>query len=200
MSVSTSESAPTTSAAAKPLKIFFQSLDAAGHLSACFGLAQALVQRGHQVTFFLAATFKGQAAKFGCREVIFNDDDKSENDQKCTESSKAENPIKQIASAILKTGILGPKSPLEKVDLMSNPTFFEQTWSRLIARNDQIQAEMDAISPDLFILDLFLVLPCIQQRGIPYVSIFSGNPLFLYDHPSIPPGCSGKHLHLKLYN
>ncbi|KAH9405751.1 hypothetical protein TYRP_014047 [Tyrophagus putrescentiae] len=172
----------------KPLKIVFQSLDAAGHLSACYGLAQTLVARGHQVTFLLNDSFKGQAKKFGCREVIFESKPVSAEKEAAKKENK--NPIKDIAKLLITTGMLGPKSSLEKIESMKDPTFMNQLVTTLIDRSEQIEKLINEEKPDLFILDLFLVLPVIQQN-VPYVSIFSGNPLFLFKHPKIPPGCSG---------
>lgn len=43
----------------KSLKILIHAMDGTGHLNACVGVAEALLKRGHTITFLVNAAFKG---------------------------------------------------------------------------------------------------------------------------------------------
>lgn len=181
----------------KPLKIFFFSIEATGHQSACLGLAQVLLQRGHQVYFLITEPFRGQMQKYGCTELILENPNKSDlnSTKKEVELEKAEleNPIKALAEVLLSQGFLGPKNSLEKMRIMCNEAFVKDTYDKAVLYAPAMEQAIQKEKPDLIILDHFLLLPVVLKSKIPYVQSFSGNPLFLYNSPEkLPPSCSGK--------
>ena len=101
----------------RPLKVFIYAVDGAGHLNACVGMAQALQTRGHRIIFLLNSAFKGQYSNFGFDEILlevkqpqFQQILGSKNEQ-----SEETNLLKDSGLIILKSGVLGPKSPVEKL-------------------------------------------------------------------------------------
>lgn len=176
--------------APKPLKIFIHSMDGQGHLSACVGLGQACAKRGHRVIFLVNSVFAGQFAKFGFEEILlYRNESKSVNDV-------PEDPVKGFAEQLLKSGFLSGLSSLEKLKSF-NPTnkadnFVQTLFDSTVDFNPQIGAAIEREQPDAFILDHFLGPPVVfQLTDIPYMFLYSGNPLSLYKSDKLPPFASG---------
>lgn len=115
------------------------------------------------------------------------DDHKSKDDDK----APAENPIKEIAKQLVSSGLLSNANSLEKLKLMQKADFFEDMLQRAIFFDPQIEKALNEVKPDLIILDHFMISPAIQKSGIPYVLIFSGNPIMCMNSSKLPPPCSG---------
>lgn len=172
------------------LKIFIHSMDGQGHLNATLGIAQALAKRGHQVIFLVNNAFKGQFAKFGFEEILlFRNHSESVN-------PVPEDPVKGFAEQLLKSGFLSGKSSLEKLKSAKpenkNENFIQTLYDSTVDFNPQIGNAMQRDKPDLLILDHFLAPPVIYQMNIPWMFLFSGNPLCLYKSKKLPPFASGK--------
>ena len=175
-------------------------MDAVGHINACVGLAQALAKRGHSIYFLTNPSFAGTFEKSGFNEIILIGD---ENHQtiiaaKMKAKQEATHPLEAIAARlerIRKTNWLSEKSSYEKI-LEFNPNephdFLLERYEELRAVHPQIEAAIKQELPDLIIIDRFFIPPCIAYGTIPWASLFSGNPLHLYDSPDVPPRSSGK--------
>ena len=193
------------SSQSKPLKIFFFAIDGIGHLNACVGMAQALAQRGHTITFLLNEGFKGQFAKYGFEEILLKKDPPSNGevagsgaDPAGSDPAKLQppvNPIKEMAKILLTMGLLGPKTPLEKMreQLAGKNDFFKESFATLRPFNIQIEKAIEEGKPDAFIVDTFVVPPSIMKANLPWIFLCSAQPLCSLPSKGIlPPFGAGK--------
>lgn len=184
-----------------PLKIYFFSLDGAGHLNACVGMAQPLMKRGHVVKFLLNETFAGQYGKYGFEEIILRQQP-TEAGSASSEKADKKNPFKDIAEQVAKSGVMSAKSPLEKLKEQnaSKPaSFMAGVVDTLVWFDPQIENILSRDKPDVFILDHFFVPPALQKSTIPWLCLTSGNPLNLYQSDKLPPFGGGMFIRKK-YN
>ena len=154
------------------------------------GLGQACAKRGHRVIFLVNSVFAGQFAKFGFEEILlYRNESKSINDV-------PDDPVKGFAEQLLKSGFLSGLSSLEKLKSF-NPAnkadnFVQTLFDSTVDFNPQIGAAIEREQPDAFILDHFLGPPVVfQLTDIPYMFLYSGNPLSLYKSDKLPPFASG---------
>lgn len=168
----------------KLLNIFVHCLDGTGHLNACIGLGQALAARGHTVTFLITELFKGQVAtSFGLREIILYNTSKSK------ESKETSQNVHAIAEELFSSGLLGPGTSLQKMRTVCN--WLDIVYTETVAVNGQISEAIRQEGPDLIILDHVFVPPAVLAASLPYMTIYSGNPLTVYQTTALPPPCSG---------
>lgn len=188
----------SNSKALTPLKIYFFSMDGAGHLNACVGMAQPLVKRGHVVKFLLNETFAGQFEKFGFEEITLKRKPKvapqDGSSAPTVEKRNQKNPFKDIAEQLAKSGILDGKSPLERLKTSENkgpPGFMVEMTNTLADFDPQLVDILKRDKPDVIILDHFFVPAALPRSGIPWFYLSSGNPLNLYKSDKLPPFGSG---------
>lgn len=158
----------------------------AGHLAACSGMAETLAARGHSISFLINEGFSGQFRKHGYAEFLLRRQQKSS-------FESAGNPVKVVAS-ILKESLLNGKSPLQKMKDHQRPEeddFMKGLLEKMIDFDPQIEQTIKSIKPDVIIIDHFLLPPSIARSNIPWVFLFSGNPLPIYQSSSLPPYGSG---------
>ncbi|KAJ6223919.1 hypothetical protein RDWZM_002464 [Blomia tropicalis] len=177
----------------RSLKIAFHSMDGAGHLNACLGLAQALAKRNHQIIFLLNSANAGKFSKYGFDEYLLKEATKPKSeDISSPEEEKQENPVKKFAKMILESGMLNSKSSIEKLkDDAGMKQFSTVLVHTVTAFEPQIEQALQLKKPDLIILDHFFVPPSILRSKIPWINLLSGNPLFPLNSPNLPPGGSG---------
>ena len=77
-------------------------------------------------------------------------------------------------------------------DGLSTNSHLQANLASSLEYEPQIEAAIQREKPDLFILDHFLISPAIQKSGIPWVYLFSANPLGLYDSEKLPPMGAGR--------
>lgn len=182
----------------KILKIFFMPMDGVGHINACVGMAQALAKRGHQIYFLSNPMFAGTYEKHGFKEIVLQSDVKQKmlettNDEK---SDKKAHPIKAFVPMLQKwreSGMLSGKSSFEKLKVFDpeEDHFLGKIYEELKEVHPKIVELIEQEKPDLIIVDHFLVPPCIAYGKTPWAFLFSGNPLFILEHPDLPPITSG---------
>lgn len=98
-----------------------------------------------------------------------------------------------MAELLKESGFLGPKSTLEKLrdQINDSKKFMDTIYDQLVEYNPQIEDAIKKESPDLFIVDTFLMPPAVRTSGIPYACLFSPNPLFIFKSAKLPPFGSG---------
>src|SRR5579885_1491059 len=64
------------------LKILFAPMDMYGHYNPSIGFAQMMKQRGHEIFFAVAPTWKGKLAPLGFQEVSFHEERVDKNAKK----------------------------------------------------------------------------------------------------------------------
>lgn len=154
------------------------------------GLGQAAAKRGHQVIFLLNSVFGGQYAKFGFKEILLYRNESS------SVNEVPMDPVKGFAQQLLKSGFLSGISSIEKLKGI-NPAnkednFVQTLYDSTVDFNPQIAEAIKREQPDVFILDHFLAPPIVFQANLPYMFLYSGNPLSLYQSEKLPPFGSGK--------
>lgn len=173
------------------LKIFFYSVEGVGHTNASVGLAQALAKRGHSIYFITSSLFSGSFEKFGFKELRFH------LNEEATQNNV--HPLEKMKYALLelKKSELSNKSPFEKLDSLSiennnKNIFFKMVYNQMIEMHPQLIDAIEKYKPNLFILDSFLIFPCILFGNIPWIFQNSCNPVVLFNSKELPPPMSGK--------
>ena len=155
-------------------------------------MAQALKSRGHRISFLvnLDAPFKFPLDKCGFEQIGLRDTstEKGDNEQ---ENKEPMDRMKEFISVLMRSKIFGPGSSKEKLEFFRNMEFVSRMVSLLIALNSQIEDAIRTLQPDVILVDQFVISPAILTCGIPYFSIYSGNPLPLYESDQLPPIFSG---------
>ena len=176
------------------MKILVCPLQSAGHMNSLIGLAQALRERDYQIYFAIDPGNVDKIKKFGFEEVVLQRT--SEKLGKTYQTT--ENPIKYFAEVIQKIGLLTNLSPKEKLEeMLTKGNMYEVMLEKTIEEELQIKGVIEKVQPDLVLVDNMLILPCILYGKAPWVYIWSGQPLLMYNSKKLPPFGSGK---LEYYN
>jgi len=166
------------------LTILFAPVDAVGHVNACIGIAEVLRDRGHRIVFAISDNWREKLKVFGFEEELIE----------FSKEETVEDPAKFWAELCLKSGMLGPKSPLEKMKGMD----FNDLINRVKASDPIMKEIICRIKPDIIIIDGLLWIPPLMNSGIPWVWSVSCNPLFIdhaMDDKKLPPSFSGKRIY-----
>ena len=83
-------------------------------------------------------------------------------------------------------------SSLEAMKMLKEGDFLGGLYHSAVAFEPQLEVALREGKPDLIVLDHFLVSPAIAQASAPFVNLFSGNPLMLFNNELLPPPCSGE--------
>lgn len=163
----------------KSLTIFVHCMDGVGHLNSVIGLAQVLLNRGHRVIFYLNKA-KEELLSYGFEFVELKEPVKGEDDERRRNMAQSGNILLSSASS------------LEKMKVMSSGAFTEQIAKRSLIFFEQLGTAIEKERPDLVLLDHVLIPPPVLKAKIPFVLVFSANPLLIYNSSKLPPPFSGK--------
>jgi hypothetical protein len=170
----------------KNLTILFAPLDLIGPINALTAIGEVLRDRGHKVVFAVSDQWKGKLNIHGFEEEIME----------LSENKTNEDPAKYWSEYITKSGLFGPRLPIEKLKDLHRSGFDD-----LIIRPKNTEPLMveivDRIKPDIIICDTFFGTPSLMKSGIPWVLSMSCNPLcidYTLDDKRIPPSCLGSTL------
>ena len=101
--------------------------------------------------------------------------------------------LQRLARSRQATGIFSAKSPLEKLRSQNSAALLlKEMYDALVDYHPQMGYAINRLAPQLIILDHYLVPPAILMSGLPWVYLFSVNPLGLHSSPTLPPFGSGK--------
>ena len=167
------------------MKIMFVPTENVGHVNACIGLAEVLLSRGHNIVFVVSKAYQGKLADYGFQEEFLGDKNKG------SDIKPDMKPGQKGASQLLNSGILQPSSSMDKMKMMVNGPFFNEMIENAIANEPLMRQFVDKHKPDVIIIDHYIGMPSLIYSGIPWVFLFSGNPLFVLQDDATPPGCSG---------
>ncbi|CAG2167877.1 unnamed protein product [Oppiella nova] len=166
----------------KSLNILFIPIDGMGHVNACIGLAEVLIQAGHTVSFATNDQWEGRLTKYGIKELLFTDPDRPKNID----------PEAHFGEMLIKRGTIGTDlTPLEKLRKNKGAGSFRNTEMFIQADKDIAELLATIPKPDVIVMDHFGAIPCVELSGIPIVWVCSVNPLFLSDDNRLPPSTSG---------
>ena len=163
------------------LRVLFVILPAVGHVNSGIGLAQVLLDSGHEVVFLTSDLWKGKLTKYGIKEVIYT----FEEDRHIVEKDAG----KQWAEYLKKNGNYNQNSTLHKS--MANAYKKTDFLDRIIIVDGKVEEALPSIKPDVIIVDMGPVLPSVEKSGIPWVLLASANILGRFDDERTPPGQSG---------
>lgn len=113
------------------------------------------------------------------------------------EASEEENAKKKAMSSSsggrASGGLFSNGNSLEKMKLMTSHDIFASVAKRSQFFFAQLMEAVEREKPDLLLLDHVLIPPALNVKptAIPYVVVFSANPLMLYNSPKLPPLFSG---------
>ncbi|NP_001310095.1 uncharacterized LOC107369487 [Tetranychus urticae] len=83
---------------------------------------------------------------------------------------------------------------LKPVDNARNSALKVPMWldwyEKQFAFDDALQEVMDAVKPDMIVIDFMLRLPCLEKSSIPWAQLWSCNPIMLYNG-HCPPATTG---------
>nr|XP_027206016.1 UDP-glucuronosyltransferase 1-6-like [Dermatophagoides pteronyssinus] len=191
----------------KSLKILFQPADGIGHINAAIGLAQALANRGHQVFVFTLPNEIGTFKKFGLNEIHLQltneENNKKKNDSNDKKDADKDHPLKSSKETLERmsdAGIFSHRSSIDKIDayramidVRDQTSHGYQRHQQLKEIHPQMVTAIDKLKPNLIIADSchFSLSPCIAYGKIPWIFLYSENPLSLFDSPNVPPPLSG---------
>ncbi|XP_025018079.1 uncharacterized LOC107369528 isoform X1 [Tetranychus urticae] len=119
-------------------------------------------------------------------------DSKSENEPSVNKDKKNSEAPNQQLIAIIKNQVQDFRlRPMEAIQNSARKIDMWLDWyEKQFAFDDALQEVMDAVKPDMIVLDFMLRLPCLEKSSIPWAQLFSCNPIMLYkDH--CPPATTG---------
>ena len=165
-------------------------MEATGHINACLGLAQELYKRGHDITFLVSKAYDGFFNKYGFSEIILK---KKELSEEAKKENKGEDPVKFMANRLLEWGVLSNKSAIEKSKIVGEVgvKVFEESLENVSEFHDQMKQAIEDGKPDVILVEHFVVPPCIMMGDVPWVFVFSCNPVSLFESDELPPFKSG---------
>ena len=167
----------------RKLKVLFIPVNGVGHVNACTGIAQVLIDNGHEVIFFISDQWTDNLSRYGIKEIRHAEP--VENDLGDQDASAF------WAQKVKEIGLINDKSPLEK---MIN--FGKNCYDMNMTRNKFIDKLLDKLlpelKPDLIVVDHVFPLTAVEISGIPWVLVCSMNPLYILEDDRTPPNGSGK--------
>ncbi|XP_054152579.1 NDP-glycosyltransferase YjiC-like [Oppia nitens] len=161
------------------LRVLFAPIDAVGHVNAAIGIAQVLLNAGHEVMFVINVQWKGRLEPYGIQEVLIAQDERSAD----------VDPAKHWADLFISDG-LKQWTPLEKlvnIRTKLGPSFVKKN----IDLDKALDDILPNIKPDVIILDQVMCLPSVVLSDIPWILTCSFNPLSFLNDDRTPPGGSG---------
>ncbi|CAG2179402.1 unnamed protein product, partial [Oppiella nova] len=165
---------------AQKLKVLFVPIDAIGHVNSAIGIAQVLLDAGHQCLFAINIQWKGRLTKYGIEEVLIAQDDRPTD----------VDPAQHWADLFVNGGGIKDTTPLETAININ---------IKLIAQFNEMTKDLDVIvdgllkdiQPDVVIVDQHRCIPALELSGIPWVATCSFNPLVFIPDERTPPNMSG---------
>ncbi|KAG9510138.1 Tumor suppressor candidate 3, partial [Fragariocoptes setiger] len=166
------------------MKFLFFPLNSPGHVNSSLGIADRLHEKGHQTVFMtLGAMMSPETVLKRGHEVIVIED-----------SSPPPNGLSNSAekwpAIIERCKEFFQLSPLEGI-IKSFPIADSEMQREIVCNDDQYRATIDSIKPDVILIDMYFIPPSIVKGTVPWVRLYSANPLGLLSAPGIPPHFAG---------
>lgn len=170
---------------AERLKIIVYCHDGTGHVNSSLGLAECLLDRGHNVIYLMNEIFAGQFSERGFGEILL---------RKNPLKVEVNNPVRQSAEQYIRDGFLSSKSSFEKMKVHSvgENNYLETLADKLVDYDAQIEQVLARERAHLVIASNFLVPPAILRLKTPWIFQYPLNPLALFASHKLPPFFSGK--------
>ncbi|XP_074602620.1 demethyllactenocin mycarosyltransferase-like [Brevipalpus obovatus] len=163
------------------MKVLILSMEAAGHFNACTGLAEILHKLGHQVHYGLpdSATDYVHGYDFMKLHLFKKKDDKV-----------IENTMQKWAKDKDGKTYVFNLEPIDQIEGISIGAL--QFFTRFnINYHESYEKLIKEISPDVICVDSYTQVPAIITSGIPWILVYSANPLLAYQPLGAPPPFTG---------
>ena len=158
----------------KSLKaLFVPFMSDTGHVNACIGLAQKLINNGHKAVFVVKANWKEPLEKYGIEVCIV---ESTNYQNKRRNSPHVDNSENMSVSESLRN-----KS--------ARTNMRDQYYMEL---DDKLRTVLKEVSPDLIVWEQWNSIPLLETSGIPWVWLYSSAPLYMYGvDEDVPPAGTG---------
>jgi len=141
----------------------FAPIDAVGHIHACIGLAQQLVNRGHKVVFVIRNSWKGKLEPLGFVEKCIQDPADTESMDKWSEETLT------AMSPLL------PLTPLKKQESLT-VAIYAELIKRVKESYPKMLEIMNEVKPDVVVVDDVIHNPALVDQGRVLLPKHCGNP------------------------
>ncbi|CAG2104457.1 unnamed protein product [Medioppia subpectinata] len=162
------------------LTVLFVPIDAVGHVNACVGIAEVLIQAGHRVVFVVSDQWRGRLTKYGIQEILLTEEGRD----------GSVDPGREWAERFVSDGVIkkGATALDNMINVMQNtmPYLFE----RQVLLDKKLESLLPTIKPDVMFLDQLIELPSVLKSKIPWVLVNSCNPLYHFYSDELPPAIS----------
>lgn len=160
--------------------VLFVPLDGYGHIYSCIGIAEKILQFGHQVTFAIETSWKGKLQSFGFHEAVYIDYSRDPNQGP---NDYWINSINMIESTL-------PEDSLFKAKHQNSKEFEYFVFNELNF-DDQLTDIIETIKPDVIVMDHYFTIPAIYKSNRKWIYMTGASPLSAIHHPDTPPSGSG---------
>lgn len=168
----------------KKLTILTIPLNGHGHINACRGLCEELLNRKHKVIFCLTKEFAGTIVKHGFEERIWEPKDTSNT------LDELEKQIGFWPAFVNKHANLYEKPADEQIEELV-PMILKTMFDHQKNAEDEYSKIINEVRPDLIITDCYIACASIINSGIPWIWLFSASPHAMLMDTRIPPFYSG---------
>ncbi|NP_001310065.1 uncharacterized UDP-glucosyltransferase YjiC-like [Tetranychus urticae] len=168
------------------LKILLSAMSGQGHVNAILGLAAILKQHNHELIFALSPAWESSIKSRGYQFESLQFD-QVEDETKGEDKAPNESFLDFIKNQL---EILR-KEPMEGLEYFDDEKLISSYagWStEMLACDKPIEKAIDSIKPDLIIVDFAVRLPCLIKTKVPWIQLWSCNPVAIYKDLCPPEG------------
>ncbi|CAF3034014.1 unnamed protein product [Rotaria sp. Silwood2] len=159
-----------SSSSKKQLTILFTPFDGFGHVYGCIGIAEALKKRGHRIIFGVTTGWKGKLLPYGFEEILYGEE--------TIPSQIHTNTIKLLGNELRKNSY----GQLEIFHHHAQCSFVNMVKNGEPFLRDLVKK----VKPDIIIIDHYVCQPSLVSAGVPWIWLFSANPLGLSEENCSP--------------
>ncbi|NP_001310064.1 uncharacterized UDP-glucosyltransferase YjiC-like [Tetranychus urticae] len=167
-----------------PLKILLSAMDGQGHVNAVLGLAGILKQHNHELIFALSPAWESSIKSKGYQFIALKKD-------KVEEENKSENPFESLLNFLNQQLEILRKEPMEALqqfDQQKLVSTYLGFTSDFMALDKPFEKVIEQIKPDLIIIDYVYRIPTLIKTKIPWIQLWSCNPIAVYKESCPPEG------------
>ena len=166
----------------RKLKVLFIPIPGVGHTNACIGIAQVLIDNGHEAIFFIGDQWTGKLTKYSIKEITHPEPGESDVSDR--------DPAELWAEKMKDIGLINDGTALYKM-INYGKNCFDLNFTRNKYTDKLLDKLLPELKPDVIVIDNVLSMTAVENSGIPWVLVCSCNPLLLIEDDRTPPGGSG---------
>ncbi|XP_054152651.1 uncharacterized protein LOC128951430 [Oppia nitens] len=176
----------------KKLKILFLTLDGVGHINAAIGMAQILIDAGHECWFGIKNQWTDYMAQYvNIKTYVWPLSMTDNNDSSNSSSSSGVVIVDKVAQWFMDQGIIGDQlTPIEKIIVFGKWIHSGQATDGNVF-DVEIDKAIRRVKPDIILCDLYTTMAAVVKSQIPWVKVSSSNPLTVLNDDRTPPANFG---------